>query len=175
LCAALREAFDYFGGVPAEVLLDNAKSVVIERDAYGAGLHRWNNELLELAQACGFTPRLCRPYRAKTKGKVERFNGYLKGSFVVPLAATLKADGLLLTAQVANLHVRRWLDEVANARVHGTTGAVPTARLAEERAVMLPAPALKAPAPQPVKVALPIESLQHPLSVYDALLVGEPA
>jgi transposase len=32
-------------------------------------------------------PRLCRPYRAKTKGKVERFNGYLKGSFLVPLAA----------------------------------------------------------------------------------------
>lgn len=175
LCQALREAFDYFGGVPAEVLLDNAKSVVIERDAYGAGLHRWNAELLELAEGCGFTARLCRPYRAKTKGKVERFNGYLKGSFVVPLAATLKADGLLLTAPAANLHVRRWLDEVANARVHGTTGAVPATRLAEERAVMLAAPALKAPPPQPVKVALPIESLQHPLSVYDELLLGEPA
>jgi len=175
LCAALREAFDYFGGVPAEVLFDNAKSVVIERDAYGAGLHRWNAELLELAEACGFTPRLCRPYRAKTKGKVERFNGYLKGSFVVPLAATLKADGLLLTAQAANLHVRRWLDEVANARIHGTTCAVPALRLAEERAVMLAAPALKAQPPQPVKVAVPIESLQHPLSVYDELLLGEPA
>jgi transposase len=37
LCAALREAFDYFGGVPVEVLFDNAKSVVIERDAYGPG------------------------------------------------------------------------------------------------------------------------------------------
>lgn len=175
LCTALREAFDYFGGVPAEVLLDNAKSVVIERDAYGAGLHRWNPELLELAQACGFSPRLCRPYRAKTKGKVERFNGYLKGSFVVPLAATLKADGLALTAQAANLHVRRWLDEVANARIHGTTGVVPTARLADERAAMLPSPALKAPPPQPVKVALPIESVQHPLWVYDELLIGEAA
>lgn len=173
LCAALREAFDYFGGVPAEVLLDNAKSVVIERDAYGAGLHRWNTEMLELAEQCGFAPRLCRPYRAKTKGKVERFNGYLKGSFVVPLAATLKADGLVLTAQVANLHVRRWLDEVANERVHGTTGQVPAVRLAEERAVMLPAPVLQAPTPVPVKVALPIESLQHPLSIYDELLLRE--
>jgi transposase len=176
LCAALREAFDYFGGVAAEVLFDNAKSVVIERDAYGAGMHRWNPQLLELAEACGFKPRLCRPYRAKTKGKVERFNGYLKGSFVVPLAATLKADGLALTAQAANLHVRRWLDEVANARMHGTTGAVPAIRLAEERAVMLPAPALKAPPAARTKVALPIESresLQHPLSVYDELLYGE--
>lgn len=175
LCAALREAFDYFGGVPAELLLDNAKSVVIERDAYGAGLHRWNSEMLQLAEDCGFTPRLCRPYRAKTKGKVERFNGYLKGSFLVPLAATLKADGLVLDARVCNLHVRRWLDQVANARVHGTTGAVPATRLAEERAVMLPAPALKAPPPMPVKVALPIESLQHPLSVYDQLLLPEAA
>jgi len=170
LCAGLREAFDYFGGVPAEVLLDNAKSVVIERDAYGAGLHRWNAEMLELAEQCGFTPRLCRPYRAKTKGKVERFNGYLKGSFLVPLAATLKASGLMLTAELANLHVRRWLDEVANVRIHGTTRAVPTSRLPAERAVMLPAPALKAPAPSPVRVALPVESLQHPLAVYDQLL-----
>jgi transposase len=152
------------------VLLDNAKSVVIERDAYGAGQHRWNAELLELAEQCGFSPRLCRPYRAKTKGKVERFNGYLKGSFLVPLAATLKASGLTLTAEVANLHVRRWLDEVANVRVHGTTRAVPTSRLPAERAVMLPPPALKAPPPSPVRVALPLESLQHPLAVYDELL-----
>lgn len=174
LCTALHEAFDYFGGVPVEVLMDNAKSVVIERDAYGPGLHRWNTELLELAEACGFTPRLCRPYRAKTKGKVERFNGYLKGSFLVPLAASLKAAGLALTAEVANLHVRRWLDEVANARVHGTTGVVPATRLAEERAVMLPAPALKAPPPVPMRVALPLESLQHPLAVYDELLEALP-
>ncbi|MCU0923007.1 MAG: IS21 family transposase [Burkholderiaceae bacterium] len=170
LCRALRAAFDYFGGVPAEVLFDNAKSVVLERDAYGPGLHRWNPELLALAEECGFTPRLCRPYRAKTKGKVERFNGYLKGSFLVPLAASLKASGLALTAEVANRHVRRWLDEVANERVHGTTGAVPSARLAEEHAVMLPAPALKAPPRLDTKVATPVESLQHPLAVYDELL-----
>jgi transposase len=67
LCKALRAAFDYFGGVPAEVLFDNAKSVILERDAYGPGLHRWNPELLALAEDCGFTPRVCRPYRAKTK------------------------------------------------------------------------------------------------------------
>lgn len=170
LCAALREAFDYFGGVPREVLFDNAKSVVIERDAYGPGAHRWNAQMLELAETCGFTPRVCRPYRARTKGKVERFNGYLKGSFLVPLAAALKAAGLALTVEVANLHVRRWLDEVANQRSHGTTGAVPVQRLAEERAVMLPAPALQRPAVAPVRVPVPVESLQHPLGVYDELL-----
>lgn len=170
LCAGLREAFDYFGGVPEHVLFDNTKAVVIERDAYGEGLHRWNSELRECAESCGFTPRLCRPYRAKTKGKVERFNGYLKGSFLVPLAATLGANGLRLDAHLANLHVRRWLDEVANVRIHATTKAVPAVRLAEERAVMLAAPALKAPVPVHQRVVLPLQSLQHPLAVYDALL-----
>ena len=62
------------------------------------------------------------------------------------------------------------LDEVANARVHATTKAVPARRLADERAVMLPAPALKAPPLLVHRVAIPTESLQHPLSVYDALL-----
>lgn len=166
----LREAFDYFGGVPEHVLFDNPKTVVIDRDAYGEGLHRWNEGLRELAEECGFTPRLCRPYRAKTKGKVERFNGYLKGSFLVPLAASLEAAGLKLTPEVTNAHVRRWLDEVANARVHATTKAVPAVRLAEEQAVMLPAPALKATPVVRIRVAMPTESLQHPLAVYDELL-----
>lgn len=170
LCAGLREALDYFAGVPEHVLFDNTKAVVIERDAYGPGLHRWNAELMALAEVCGFTPRLCRPYRAKTKGKVERFNAYLKGSFIVPLAATLEAAGLKLDAAVANVHVRRWLDEVANARVHATTKAIPARRLAEERAVMLPAPVLMATSVMAQRVAMPVESLQHPLSVYDELL-----
>ncbi len=166
----LLEAFDYFGGVPEHVLFDNPKTVVLHRDAYGEGLHRWNERLRELAEECGFVPRLCRPYRAKTKGKVERFNGYLKRSFLVPLAASLRAVGLKLRAEEANRHVRRWLDEVANVRVHATTKAVPARRLAEEQAVMLAPPALKAPAPARLRVATPIESLQHPLAVYDELL-----
>jgi len=170
LCGGLREAFDYFGGVPEHVLFDNTKAVVIERDAYGQGLHRWNDELKTLAEECGFVPRLCRPYRAKTKGKVERFNAYLKASFIVPLAASVRAAGLQFDAPIANAHVRRWLDEVANARVHATTKVVPAMRLAEERAVMLPAPALRCAPRLAQRVAMPVESLQHPLAVYDELL-----
>ena len=51
--------------------------------------------------------KLCRPYRAKTKGKVERFNGYLRRSFYVPLVAQLKQAGLTLDAVTANAQVRR--------------------------------------------------------------------
>lgn len=171
----LLAAFEYFGGVPWEVLFDNAKPVVIERDLYGPGRHRWHPGMLDLAQACGFKLRLCRPYRARTKGKVERFNGYLKGSFLVPLTASLRAGGLTLDVDLANREVRRWLDTVANRRVHGTTGIEPCRRLPEDQARLLPLPQglsgglppvpTKAPA-----TPLPVESLQHPLSVYQSLL-----
>ncbi len=170
LVDALRAAFDYFGGVPEHVLFDNAKTIVLQRDAHGPGLHRWNPELMKLADECGFAPRLCRPYRAKTKGKVERFNRYLKGSFLVPLAARLKADGLRLDVATANMAVLRWLKDVANVRVHATTGAIPAVRLAEEQLVMLAPPRLIAPPVVAVRRAVPVESLQHPLSVYDELL-----
>ncbi len=173
LVACLRAALTEFGGVPQHVLFDNAKSVVIDRDAYGEGLHRWNKALLALADEHGFRLRLCRPYRAKTKGKVERFNGYLKGSFLVPLAATLRASGLRLDAQAANAHIGRWLAEVANARIHGTTGERPDRRLSIERAALIPLPRSSvpsAPLPAPSRRPIPVESLQHPLSVYESLL-----
>jgi transposase len=171
-CACLREALVYFGGAPHHVLFDNAKTVVVERDASGEGQHRWHQALLALSEEFGFSLRLCRPYRAKTKGKVERFNGYLKGSFLVPLAATLKSSGLKLDAVAANVHIGRWLSEVANARVHATTKERPDRRLAMEQEALLPLPhRVMVPMPAPSSaLPVPIESLQHPLSVYDALL-----
>lgn len=178
----MREAFHYFGGVPHELLFDNAKTLMLERDAYGEGRHRWNPALLALADQFGFRPRACRPYRARTKGKVERFNGYLKGSFVTPLAATLKSAGLILDVTTANAQIGRWLQEIAHQRIHGTTGEKPQVRLEQERHAFLPLPVMTTPTvtarPQSVhtgtSVAMPYESLQHPLSVYDALLGAQP-
>ncbi len=172
LCACLRDALSYFGGTPAHLLLDNAKTMVIERDVYGRGQHRWHGQILALSEEYGFTLRACRPYRAKTKGKVERFNGYLKGSFIVPLAATLKQTGLKLDVDAANAHVGRWITEVANTRIHATTKERPDRRLTLERAALLPLPnsALVVPVPPPMTRPIPVQSLQHPLSMYDALL-----
>jgi transposase len=167
-------AFEHFGGVPEQVLFDNTKPVVLERDLYGPGLHRWHPGMLDLAEACGFQLRLCRPYRAKTKGKVERFNGYLKGSFLVPLKASLKAVGLALDLDTANREVLRWLAEVADRRVHATTGVEPYRRLTEDRAQLQPLPrglsGTQGIMARPPRMALPVESLQHPLSVYESLL-----
>ena len=176
LCGCVREALLYFGGVPRHVLFDNAKTIIVERDAYGEGKHRWHGGLLALSDEYGFRLKVCRPYRAKTKGKVERFNGYLKGSFLVPLAATLKSAGLKLDVATANAHIGRWLSEVANARVHATTGERPDRCLTLERSALLPLPSQSAQtllAPASIR-PLPIESLQHPLAVYDALLEVAP-
>jgi len=103
-----------------------------------------------------------------------RFNGYLEGSFLVPLAATLKSAGLKLDVNAANAHVGRWLTEVANARIHATTGERPDWRLALERSALLALPQgvgrETAPAAPTSTRPMPVESLQHPLSVYEALL-----
>ena len=167
------EAFHYFGGVPYELLFDNAKTIMIERDAYGEGNHRWNAKLLTYAQHYGFVARACRPYRAKTKGKVERFNGYLKHSFVTPLAATLRQAGLRFDVETANAHIGPWLEGVAHQRIHGTTGVKPQILLDEERHHFgaLPTVDLGDHRRWPAKSQpIPVESLQHSLSLYDSLL-----
>ncbi len=169
----IESALHYFGGVPQDLLFDNAKCIMIERDAYGEGRHRWNAALLATAQHYGFRLRACRPYRAKTKGKVERFNGYLKRSFITPLAASLKQAGLILDAETANGYVGPWLHDVAHQRIHGTTGEKPQGRLEEERLKLWPlSPDLtcQEPLKSNTPMALPVESLQHPLGLYDRLL-----
>ena len=130
--AGLEHAFAFFGGVTQEVLFDNAKCIMLERDAFGDGQHRWNRKMLDMSRDYNFRLRACRPYRAKTKGKVERFNGYLKGSFITPLATTMRQNGLLLTADVANAHIGPWLHNIAHQRIHGTTGQKPQILLDEE-------------------------------------------
>src|SRR5215472_8490551 len=175
LIEAHENAFLAFGGTPREVLYDNMRTVVLERHGYGRGRHRFHPGFLDFARHCGFRPRLCAPYRAQTKGKVERFIRYLRHSFYVPLASRLAQEGLVVDQETANLAVGRWLREVANIRVHGTTGEVPTERLAMERVRLQPVPtpyagrsvrSLQKPAPAP------IIGLQRPLSFYDAFAGG---
>jgi transposase len=163
-----------FGGVPIEVLYDNMRTVVIERNSYGRGVHRFHAGFLDYARHAGFLPRLCQPYRAQTKGKVERFIGYLKRSFWIPFFASMRQVGLKPDKHLANAAVARWLREVANARVHATIGEVPAERLIIESPKLqtLPAPyggrCVRSRAPT-VPARKTIMGYQHPLAVYDAL------
>ncbi len=181
LLACHEHAFEYFGGVTREALYDNMKTVVLARNAYGPGKHRFQPAFLDFAGHYGFVPRLCRPYRAKTKGKVERFNGYLRRSFYNPLASRLAQDRLHLDVDTANAAVRTWLCEVANVRVHGTTHQVPQAQLRQEQSTLQPLPfpylgrikSIPPTTPPPDWARFSQQPLQHTLSVYEQLFAGE--
>ena len=72
-------AFEAIGGVPLEILYDRMKTAVTGEDDEGHIVY--NRSLLALAQHYGFLPSACRPYRAKTKGKVERPFRYIREDF----------------------------------------------------------------------------------------------
>lgn len=176
LRACHEEAFFCFGGVPREVLYDNMKTVVLERNAFGEGKHRFHPGLWDIAKHFGFMPRLCKPYRAKTKGKVERFNRYLRYSFYYPLVSRLKQGGLSLDVATANIEVRKWLDEVANCRIHGETNERPCERLLIERQALLPLPqrpTVEAAKPHVIGPASwPVIPLQRSVTIYEQMLQG---
>jgi transposase len=123
-------AFEALGGVPREVLYDRMKTAVIGEGETGGIVY--NRALVDLARHYGFYPKACQPYRAKTKGKVERPFRYIREDFF--LARSFRnLDDL-------NAQLRHWLDTVANPRVHATTRRVVNEAFAEERTALRPLP-----------------------------------
>ena len=116
-------AFEYLGGVPRRCLYDNAKVVTLGKDENGQV--EWNLRMLDFALRLGFESRLCQPYRAQTKGKVESGVKYVRRNMWPSMRFTDDAD--------LNRQALEWCDAVANARVHGTTYRIPWEMLAEER------------------------------------------
>jgi len=134
-------AFSYFGGVPKEGLYDNMKTVIIKRNAYGRGKHKFNEQFRDFAQKhCGMQLKVCKPYRAQTKGKVERFNHYFRYSFHNMFKTRLSMMGYKMTLENANATVMDWLDFTANARIHQTTLQRPFDLLAKEQSHLQPLP-----------------------------------
>jgi transposase len=107
-------AFQEWGAVPEEILYDRMKTVWLETDARGEIV--WHPVFLDFARYWGFKPRLCRPYRAKTKGKIESSVKYIRRNF---LCGLLGREPSCLDD--FNTELRRWVETVANRRVHGTT------------------------------------------------------
>ena len=121
-------ALAYFGGVPRRCLYDNAKVVVVGRD--DAGRPQWNQRFLDFALRVGFDIRLCQPYRAQTKGRMESGVKYVRRNFWP--AARFTDDAEL------NRQAMEWCESVANDRVHGTTRQRPKELLAKEQSHLLP-------------------------------------
>jgi len=126
LLAAHEHAFTHFGGRTAELLYDRMRTVTMEP---AAGKARWNPTFEAFARHWGFEPRLCRPYRAQTKGKVESGVKYVKRNFLPGRMFRDLAD--------FNDQLVAWLAEVADVRVHGTTHERPIDRFAREAGALV--------------------------------------
>jgi hypothetical protein len=116
--AGLEGAF-HFGGVPEEVLLDNDRGLVSRHDRLTREVE-FNPRLHAFARHWGFRPRACAPYRARTKGKDERGVGYVKKNAI--------AGRRFASWSGFEAHLDQWARQIADQRVHGTTGEVPIER-----------------------------------------------
>lgn len=173
LVSCHRRMLGAFGGVPREILYDNMKTVVTHRDAYGRGRHRFHDAIWTLAGACGYRPRLCRPARPQTKGKVERAIDYIAQSFFHPYVTRLALEERLPELDELNAEAWLWCGSVANVRVHATTKARPVDRLVEERRAMQPYTAPLAEAEPTVAGRWPRYPLQRSPRDYDIVLLQE--
>jgi len=109
------------------------KTVVIERDAYGDGQHKLNQSFYQFRKEMGFIPKLCKPYRPQSKGKVDRMVRYVRDNFYRPFATKLSAADLKLDIETTNIECQQWLDTVENQRLHDTVKEKPADKLIQER------------------------------------------
>jgi transposase len=127
--ATLETGFHHFGGVPRELLIDNAKALVKEHDSE-TGQVTFTDGLLAFCRLHGTKPHACRPFRARTKGKVESGVKYVKRN---ALAGVSFESFAALEA-----HLEAWTRDVADVRVHGTTFERPIDRFEAERSALSP-------------------------------------
>jgi len=121
----MESAFAAFGGVPEEVLLDNARALILSHDVASREVVV-NPKLHAFARHRGFQVKACAPYRPRTKGKDERGVGYVKGNAIAGRAFD--------TFAALEAHLVEWTREIADQRVHGTTGEAPMLRFARDEA-----------------------------------------
>ena len=125
---AHERAFEHFGGHTQEHLYDRMRTVC---QVNAEGRATWNPTFRSFADYWGFEPRLCRPYRAQTKGKIEAGVKYVRRNFLCGLQG--REPGGLTDF---NTQLREWVWSVANQRVHGTTHECVKARWdADQRAL----------------------------------------
>jgi transposase len=127
LLAAHEAAFAHFGGRCEELLYDRMRTVVL---GTSEGRPQLNKTFAAFAAHWGFTVRLCQPYRAQTKGKVESGVKYVKRNFVPGRQFRDLED--------FNAQLQVWQSEIADVRVHGTTHVRPIERFAQEAAHLVP-------------------------------------
>ncbi len=130
LTAGLTAAFEYFGGVPKRLKIDNLKAAILNNQHYDL---QYNRSFLEWAQHFGCIIIPCTPYEPEQKGKVETEVKYVKNNFLVERTFTDFND---LSNQL-----KRWTDDYANRKVHSITRQIPWDVLLKiERKTLMPIP-----------------------------------
>lgn len=127
----LENAFRHFGGVPERLCPDNLAAAVKKADWYEPEL---NPKLASFAAHYGTVVMPARPYQPTDKGKVEAGVKYVKNN-------ALKGKAFKSLAEV-NEHLRWWMQNVADKRIHGTTKRQVATHFEEaEKAALKPLPA----------------------------------
>lgn len=143
-------AFEHFGGRTQTILYDNPRTIVLGKDE-SSGWVEWNAKFKDRMDFYGVTVRLCRYYRAQTKGKVESGVKYVKRNAL----AGRRFSGL---AEL-NAWLLEWCLEVADQRVHGTTYEQPAQRFAQAEAAALCSVEARRPTPQEQSRIVPRDGL----------------
>ncbi|MBI4332040.1 MAG: IS21 family transposase [Chloroflexi bacterium] len=140
-------AFEFWGGVPERVILDNLKAGVIKPDLYDP---RFNRGYEELAHHYGFLIDPARAGKPRDKARIERLVPYVRNSF-------WKGRDFGSPEEI-NHGLQEWCLKVAGQRIHGTTRRRPSEEFeAVERGVLKPLP------PEPFEMA----AWHQPLVAYD--------
>jgi transposase len=129
--ACHQNAFDFFGGVPQKIMVDNLKSAVLRRIVGQAPV--FNPKYFDFANHYGFSIAACNVGAGNEKGRVENGVGYVKKNFL----AGLDIPDFIAIHPAA----RHWLATVANVRIHGKTRQKPIERFEKERSFLNPLPA----------------------------------
>ena len=120
-------AFRYFRGYTDTILYDNMKQIVLDRKLK-ASYSTFNGAFMSFSEYYGIVVRLCYPYRAQTKGKIENTIKYLRYNFW--------AGRSFESLQDINIQCQEWLQKV-NSQIHGTTHEFPYERLKNEKLNLL--------------------------------------
>jgi transposase len=120
-----RRAFEWFGGVPARIVIDNAKCAIVKACAHDPLVQR---AYAECAEGYGFKIDACPPHDPQKKGIVESGVKYVKGNFLPTREFRDLAD--------LNAQAREWVKSEAGVRIHGTTREQPLALFELERPLL---------------------------------------
>jgi len=118
----------HFGGFTEEMLIDNGRQLVKHHDRQTREVE-FSETFRAFAAYWGFRPRACAPFRARTKGKDENGVGYVKRNAI--------AGHTFDSWEALEAHLVWWMREVADVRIHGTTGERPIERFVRDEVQVL--------------------------------------